>query len=98
MTNPKSKTKRRLTSLLSRGRESTSKSAEAPCDSSSPSLEAEVVRHVDHYAPQLGLARGDFLLTTDRREFEQWLGRRVSASIGGAYIFLTAPNQHAILI
>jgi predicted SprT family Zn-dependent metalloprotease len=36
--------------------------------------------------------------TTERRRFEQWLGRAVRASIGGAYVFLPATREHAILI
>ncbi|HEU5432803.1 MAG TPA: hypothetical protein VFU81_14145 [Thermomicrobiales bacterium] len=36
--------------------------------------------------------------TTERRRFEQWLGRRMRASIGGAYVYLPATREHAILI
>jgi predicted SprT family Zn-dependent metalloprotease len=53
---------------------------------------------VERYLGQLRLASDDLLITVDRREFEQWLGRRVSASIGGAYVYLPRLGKHAILI
>ena len=37
-------------------------------------------------------------VTTDRLIFERWLGRRVRASIGGAYAFLPRTGEHLILI
>jgi predicted SprT family Zn-dependent metalloprotease len=47
---------------------------------------------------RLRLSGDDLLITVDRREFESWLGRRVSSSIGGAYVFLARRQRHAILI
>jgi hypothetical protein len=37
-------------------------------------------------------------VTTDRATFERWLGRRVGASIGGAYAFVPRTGMHVILI
>jgi ribosomal protein L37AE/L43A len=62
------------------------------------SLGPEVKVHLEHYAGLLNLSLANLLVTTDRRDFERWLGRRVSSSIGGAYVFLISKNCHAILI
>lgn len=50
------------------------------------------------YLGRLQLPSDHLLITVDKREFESWLGRRVSSSIGGAYIFLRKRNRHAVLI
>lgn len=50
------------------------------------------------YLDRLQLPSDHLLITVDKREFESWLGRRVSSSIGGAYIFLRKRNRHAVLI
>jgi predicted SprT family Zn-dependent metalloprotease len=62
------------------------------------SLDLEVKVHLDHYAEVLGLSLENLLVTTYRREFERWLGRRVSSSIGGAYVFLIPNKCHAIFM
>jgi predicted SprT family Zn-dependent metalloprotease len=62
------------------------------------SLDPEVKVHLDHYAEVLDLSLEILLVTTDRLEFERWLGRRVSSSIGGAYVFLLSKKCHAIFI
>jgi hypothetical protein len=54
--------------------------------------------HCETYASRLDLSLDDLLITTKRHDFELWLGRKVSASIGGAYVYLAARKQHAILI
>ncbi|MDQ3443402.1 MAG: hypothetical protein M3490_07320, partial [Chloroflexota bacterium] len=50
------------------------------------------------YLDRLDLSDDDLWVTADRIEFQRWLGRRVSASIGGAYVFLPLPQKHAVLI
>lgn len=62
------------------------------------SIDPEVKRHFKHYAGLLHLSLTDVLVTTERTEFETWLGRRVSASLGGAYVFLARMNRHVIVI
>lgn len=37
-------------------------------------------------------------ITTSRRVFGRWLGRRIPSSYGGAYVFLPHNKTHAILI
>jgi predicted SprT family Zn-dependent metalloprotease len=67
---------------------------------------AELVKHlpepvasqVERYVDRLGLAGEPLRITVDRREFERWLGRRVSGAIGGAYVYLRHARVHAILI
>ena len=53
---------------------------------------------VEQYLVRLDLTTDNLLITVDRRQFEQWLGRRVSASIGGAYVYLPRRRKHAVLI
>ena len=46
----------------------------------------EVERWVRHFASLLGIDSEHAWVTTSRSSFEKILGRRVGASIGGAYI------------
>jgi hypothetical protein len=50
------------------------------------------------YVALLDLPADELWVTTDRRTFERWLGRRVSSSIGGAYAFSSAQRAHLVLI
>ena len=50
------------------------------------------------YLTRLDLPADCLKATTDRRRFEEWLGRPVRASIGGAYVYLARTREHAILI
>jgi hypothetical protein len=50
------------------------------------------------YVALLGLPTDRLQVTTERRVFERWLGRRLRASIGGAYTFVPATSDHLILI
>ena len=50
------------------------------------------------YLDRLDLPTDRLRVTTDRRTFERWLGRRVGSSLGGAYAFLPRPGEHAVLI
>ena len=63
--------------------------------------------HVDHtetgellerYVALLGLPIDCLRVTTERRVFEGWLGRRVRASIGGAYAHDPRTGNHLVLI
>ena len=62
------------------------------------SADGRVVGHVEDYARRLDVPLDDLRVTTDRAEFGDWLGRRVSSSYGGAYVFLRHVGIHAILI
>jgi len=61
-------------------------------------IEPELRSHFETYADRLGLSLDEVWVTTTRREFECWLGRRVSASMGGAYVYLSTKRRHLILI
>jgi hypothetical protein len=58
----------------------------------------ETRRLLEQYVARLDLPTDRLRVTTDRSQFERWLGRRVRASIGGAYMFASASNEHLILI
>lgn len=53
---------------------------------------------VERYLVRLQLDADDLLITVERHQFEQWLGRRISASVGGAYVYLPRRRKHAVLI
>jgi predicted SprT family Zn-dependent metalloprotease len=53
---------------------------------------------LERYVARLDLPTDRLRVTTERREFEGWLGRRVRSSIGGAYTFVAASGEHLILI
>jgi predicted SprT family Zn-dependent metalloprotease len=53
---------------------------------------------LEHYIKRLDLADHALWVTTDRAHFAAWVGRRVNAAIGGAYVFLPRTMVHAILI
>jgi predicted SprT family Zn-dependent metalloprotease len=60
--------------------------------------EAEVRAHLDRYIALLALPTDRLSVTTNRAEFERWLGRRVGSALGGAYVYLPRRKEHAILI
>jgi hypothetical protein len=60
--------------------------------------DAETEELVEKYVLLLGLPTDDLWVTTNRRTFEQWLGRRVSSSIGGAYAFSASKRAHLVLV
>src|SRR5215216_7801947 len=73
----------------------------------SSTLEIVVDWVVDHeetshllqrYVALLELPTDRLRVTTERRVFESWLGRRLRSSIGGAYAFGPAFGDHLILI
>jgi hypothetical protein len=53
---------------------------------------------IEKYVAQLQLPTDHLRITTSRKTFERWLGRRVSGSIGGAYAYLTTKREHLVLI
>lgn len=59
-----------------------------------PDVQALVAR----YVRLLDLPVDSLRVTTERRVFERWLGRRVRASIAGAYAFDARSGQHLVLI
>lgn len=50
------------------------------------------------YIAVLELPEDRLRVTTERSDFERWLGRRVRASIGGAYAYAPRSDEHLILI
>ena len=58
----------------------------------------ETRRLLERYVARLDLPTDRLRVTTERQEFERWLGRRVRASIGGAYTFSPAASEHLILV
>lgn len=58
----------------------------------------ETLRWVEHYLDLLELPRDRLRVTTIRATFERWLGRRIGGGIGGAYVYLRGPKEHAIFI
>ena len=58
----------------------------------------ETVALVHRYVARLNLPGDRLWLTTDRATFAGWLGRRVDARLGGAYVYLSGPRGHAVLI
>lgn len=57
-----------------------------------------VVRLMLHYGERFHLLQMPLQITTSRRVFGRWLGRRIPSSYGGAYVYLTHAKTHAILI
>jgi hypothetical protein len=53
---------------------------------------------LERYVARLDLPTNRLRVTTERREFERWLGRRIRASVGGAYAFAPSADEHLILI
>src|SRR4051794_10228223 len=90
--------KAKLVSLVARRGSSAANSDRIDSRTTFEALDPEIRTLVVRYAELLGLSLTDLSITTNRREFEKWLGRRVGASIGGAYVFLAKSNRHAILI
>lgn len=53
---------------------------------------------LDRYIAALDLPADRLRVTTERREFERWIGRRVGSALGGAYTFSPRTGEHLILI
>jgi len=52
----------------------------------------------DRYIALFGLSGERLAITTERKNFEKQLGRRVTASIGGAYVYHPVRKTHLVLI
>jgi hypothetical protein len=50
------------------------------------------------YVALHNMPTNDLRITTERRTFERWLGRRVSSPTGSAYAFSTTERAHIVLI
>lgn len=50
------------------------------------------------YVGRLDVPTDSLRVTTDRKTYSRWLGRRIASSYGGAYCFLRRGGVHAILI
>ena len=59
---------------------------------------AVVVDLMEEYGRRFRLLAEPLLITTSRRVFGRWLGRRIPSAYGGAYVYLTHKGTHAILI
>ena len=53
---------------------------------------------VARYLGRLHLPDDRLWVTTDRRNFERWLGRRVGSALGGAYAYVTGSDRHLVLV
>jgi hypothetical protein len=60
--------------------------------------DAETNQLIEKYVARLQLPTAHLRITTSRKTFEGWLGRRISGSIGGAYAYSTTKREHLILI
>lgn len=60
--------------------------------------DARIVNLAQRYIDTLNLPVNRLRITTDRREYGEWLGRRVPASYGGAYCYMRDIDIHAVLI
>lgn len=58
----------------------------------------ETLSLLNHYLSRLALPSERLRVTTERATFARWLGRRISASLGGAYAFLPRSGEHLVLI
>lgn len=58
----------------------------------------ETLRFIAHYLVTLSLPTAELQITTSRTQFQQWLGRAVSGSIGGAYAYHPVKRTHLVLI
>jgi predicted SprT family Zn-dependent metalloprotease len=58
----------------------------------------ETIWLVRRYLKVLRLPDDRLRVTTSKPTFEAWLGRRISSSVGGAYVFLRGSGEHAVLI
>jgi hypothetical protein len=58
----------------------------------------ETRAHLERYIALLELPSDHLWVTTERRVFEGWIGRRLRSSIGGAYTYDARHNRHLILI
>lgn len=53
---------------------------------------------VHHYLAKLNLPADDLWITDNRQTYNEWVGRRVGGSIGGAYVYHPGRRKHLVLI
>jgi hypothetical protein len=53
---------------------------------------------LERYVARLELPTDRLRVTTERRVCERWLGRRLRASVGGAYTYAPTSGEHLVLI
>lgn len=58
----------------------------------------EIRELVHRYAHELGLENEPLWVTASKPLFEQWIGRKIGSSLGGAYIYSRRKRKHLILI
>jgi predicted SprT family Zn-dependent metalloprotease len=98
MNHPNRSAKAKLFSLVSWRELSTVHPDRIEIAASFESLDPNIRNLVNRYVEKLSLPLENLDITTDRREYERWLGRRIAPSIGGAYVYLSKSKRHAILI
>lgn len=60
--------------------------------------DAELEQLVWHYATLLGVEREPLWITASKSRFEEWIGRKIGSSLGGAYLHSRRRKRHLILI
>ena len=60
--------------------------------------DAETIALARRYAERLALPTDRLRVTTSKKTFGAWLGRRVGSGLGGAYAFLPRADAHAVLV
>jgi predicted SprT family Zn-dependent metalloprotease len=60
--------------------------------------DAQIAAFVATYTARLALPTDNLWITTNRTTYNQWVGRRVGGSIGGAYVYHPGRDKHLILI
>ncbi len=60
--------------------------------------DAQILAFVSTYIARLKLPTDDLWVTTNRNTYNEWVGRRVGGSIGGAYVYHPGRGKHLILI
>lgn len=63
-------------------------------DTDDPHIAGLVATYID----RLALPTDDLWITTNRTTYNEWVGRRVGGSIGGAYVYHPGRGKHLILI
>lgn len=62
------------------------------------SEDTRIATFVAKYVERLRLPTDNLWITTNRKTYDEWVGRRVGGSIGGAYVFHPGRGKHLILI
>lgn len=57
-----------------------------------------ILLHLETYIARLNLPSEHLWITSNRRTYDEWVGRKVGGSIGGAYVWHPGRGKHLILI